>query len=135
MAQKADDIRHDIEDTRAAMTAKLAILEERVLETVAGAQASVEKIMEDVGAVVTDVRGTVEDVGAIVTNVRATVDTTLCSSKRGADIERQASTAAAAYAAGREKRVWTLPLPLNLATNANGALRGSLSQGAQGGRQ
>jgi hypothetical protein len=44
MAQRADDIRHDIEDTRAAMTAKLAILEERVLETVAGAQASVEKI-------------------------------------------------------------------------------------------
>jgi hypothetical protein len=79
MAQRADDIRHDIEDTRAAMTAKLAILEERVLETVAGAQASVEKIMEDVGAIVTDVRGTVEDVGAIVKDVRATVDTTLAT--------------------------------------------------------
>jgi hypothetical protein len=41
MAQRADDIRHDIEDTRAAMTVKLAILEECVLETVAGAQTSV----------------------------------------------------------------------------------------------
>ena len=55
MAQRADDIRHDIEDTRAAMTAKLAIVEERILETVTGAQASVEKIMEDVGTIVTDV--------------------------------------------------------------------------------
>jgi ElaB/YqjD/DUF883 family membrane-anchored ribosome-binding protein len=79
MAQRADDIRHDIEDTRAAMTAKLAILEDRVLETVAGAQASVEKIMEDVGAIVTDVRGTVEDVRAIVKDVRATVDTTIAT--------------------------------------------------------
>ena len=79
MAQRADDLRHDIEDTRAAMTTKLAILEERVLETVAGAQTSVAKIMEDVGAIVTDVRGTVENVGAIVTDVRATVDTTLAT--------------------------------------------------------
>jgi hypothetical protein len=79
MAQRADDIRHDIEDTRAAMTAKLAILEERVLETVAGAQASVEKIMEDVAGIVQDVRGTVEDVGGIVQDVRATVDTTLAT--------------------------------------------------------
>ena len=43
MAQRADDIRHDIADTRAAMTVKLAMLEERVLGTVAGVQASVEK--------------------------------------------------------------------------------------------
>jgi hypothetical protein len=79
MAQRADDIRHDIEDTRAAMTTKLAILEERVLETVTGAQASVEKIMEDVGGIVKDVKGTVEDVGDIVKDVRATVDTTLAT--------------------------------------------------------
>jgi len=39
MAQRADDIRHEIAETRAAMTAKLALLEERVRETVAGAQA------------------------------------------------------------------------------------------------
>jgi hypothetical protein len=69
MAQRADDIRHDIEDTRAAMTAKLAILEERVLETVTDAQASVEKIMENVGG--------------IVENVKATVDTTLVAVRQG----------------------------------------------------
>ena len=79
MVQRADDIRHDIENTRAAMTAKLAILEERVQETAAGVQVSVEKIVEDVGGIVKDVRGTVEDVGGIVKDVRATVDTTLAT--------------------------------------------------------
>jgi hypothetical protein len=64
MAQRADDIRHDIEDTRAAMTAKLAILEDRVLETVAGAQASVEEIVEHM-------KGTI---GNNVATVRRTVD-------------------------------------------------------------
>ena len=76
MAQRADDIRHDIEDTRAAMTEKLAILEERVLETVAGAQASVEKIVEDVGGIVQDVRATVD-------TTLATVDTALVAVRQG----------------------------------------------------
>ena len=68
MAQRADDIRHDIEHTRAAMTQKVTILEERVRETAAGVQVSVEKI--------------VEDVGDIVENVRAT-DTTLAAVRQG----------------------------------------------------
>ena len=76
MAHRADDIRHDIEDTRAAMTEKLTLLEERVRETVAGTQASVEKIVEDVG-------GIVEDVGGIVENVKVTVDTTLVAVRQG----------------------------------------------------
>ena len=54
MAHRADDIRHDIADTRAAMTEKLAMLEERVRETIADTQASVEEIVENV-------QGTVED--------------------------------------------------------------------------
>jgi len=83
MAHRADDIRHDIEDTRAAMTEKLVILEARVRETVAGTQASVEKIVEDVGGIVNEVRGTVEDVGGIVQEVRATVDTTLIAVRQG----------------------------------------------------
>jgi len=70
MAQRADDIRHEIAETRAAMTAKLALLEERVRETAAGVQVSVEKI--------------VEDVGGIVENVKATVDTTLAAVRQGA---------------------------------------------------
>jgi hypothetical protein len=76
MAQRADDIRHDIEQTRAAMTQKVTILEERVRETAAGVQVSVEKIVEEVG-------GVVKDVGDIVENVKATVDTTLAASATG----------------------------------------------------
>jgi len=34
------------------MTEKLTLLEERVRETIAGTQASVEKIVEDVGGIV-----------------------------------------------------------------------------------
>ena len=76
MAQRADDIRHDIEHTRAAMTVKLAMLEERVLGTVAGTQASVEKIVKDVG-------GIVENVKATVDTTLATVDTTLVAVRQG----------------------------------------------------
>jgi ElaB/YqjD/DUF883 family membrane-anchored ribosome-binding protein len=90
MAHRADDLRHDIEDTRAAMTEKLAMLEEHVRETVAGAQASAEEIVEDVGGIVKDVKGTmkdvreiVEDVGGIVEDVKTTVDTTLAAVRQG----------------------------------------------------
>jgi uncharacterized protein YoxC len=83
MAHRADDIRHDIEDTRAAMTEKLAILEDRIRETVTGAQASVDGIVEDVGGIVEDVGGIVENVGGIVENVKATVDTTLVAVRQG----------------------------------------------------
>jgi hypothetical protein len=105
MAQRADDIRHDIEDTRAAMTAKLTLLEERVQETAAGVQVSVEKIVEDVGGIVENVKATVDttlaavrqgaagtqasveemvkDVGGMVKDVKATVDTTLVAVRQG----------------------------------------------------
>ena len=105
MAQRADDIRHDIEHTRAAMTQKVTILEERVRETAAGVQVSVEKIVEDVGDIVENVRATVDttlaavrqgaagtqasveemvkDVGGMVKEVRATVDTTLVAVRQG----------------------------------------------------
>jgi len=105
MAQRADDIRHDIEHTRAAMTQKVTILEERVRETATGVQVSVEKIVEDVGDIVENVRATVDttlaavrqgtagtqasveemvkDVGGMVKEVRATVDTTLVAVRQG----------------------------------------------------
>jgi hypothetical protein len=67
MAQRAEDIRHDIAHTRAAMTEKLTLVEERVQEAAAGVQSLVEKILEDVG---------------IVENVKGTVDTTLTTVRR-----------------------------------------------------
>jgi hypothetical protein len=105
MAQRADDIRHDIEHTRAAMTQKVTILEERVQETAAGVQVSVEKIVEDVGGIVENVKATVDttlaavrqgaagtqasveemvkDIGGMVKDVKATVDTTLAAVRQG----------------------------------------------------
>jgi len=90
MAHRAEDIRHDIADTRAAMTEKLAMLEERVRETIADTQASAEEIMEDVGGIVKDVKGTmkdvrgiVENVGGIVKDVKTTADTTLAAVRQG----------------------------------------------------
>jgi ElaB/YqjD/DUF883 family membrane-anchored ribosome-binding protein len=64
MQQDIDDACHAIEDTRAAMTEKLDILEARVRETVEGAQSSVEEIVE-----------TVKDtVGETVETVKRTLD-------------------------------------------------------------
>jgi hypothetical protein len=64
MQQDIDDACHAIEDRRAAMTEKLEILEERVWETVEGAQSSVEEIVETVK----------ETVGETVETVKRTFD-------------------------------------------------------------
>lgn len=104
MAQRADDIRHDIEHTRAAMTQKVTILEERVRETAAGVQVSVEKIVEDVGDIVENVRATVDttlvavrqgvagtqaSVGEMVEHVKGTVGETVATVKRTFDLPSQ----------------------------------------------
>ena len=72
MVQRADDIRHEIADTRAAMTEKLILLEERFQETVEG-----------VGGIVEDVGGIVKDVGSMVKDAKATVGTTLAAVRQG----------------------------------------------------
>ena len=104
MAQRADDIRHNIEHTRAAMTEKVTTLEERVRETAAGAQVSVQKIMEDVGGMVKDVRATVDttlaavrqgvagtqaSVGELVEHVKGTVGETVTTVQRTFDLSSQ----------------------------------------------
>ena len=104
MAHRTDDIRHDIADTRAAMTEKLAMLEERVRETIAGAQASAEEIMEDVGGIVKDVKTTADttlaavrqgvagaqaSVEAIVENVQGAVEDTIATAQRLFDLPSQ----------------------------------------------
>lgn len=89
--------RHDIEETRASMTEKLELLEERVRETVESAKSTVEDIMENVkgtvdetvGAVketVIDARSTVE---GIVENVKDTMDDTVTMVKHSFDLNYQ----------------------------------------------
>jgi len=68
MQQDIDDACHAIEDSRAAMTEKLAILEARVRGTVEGVQSSLEEIVE---------------------NVKDRVDTTVETLKRTFDVQYQ----------------------------------------------
>jgi prophage DNA circulation protein len=80
----------DIEDTRSAITEKLEILEERVRETVEGAQSSVEDIVENVKdmvdttveAVRHGAEGAQSTVEGIVENIRETVGDTVETVKR-----------------------------------------------------
>ncbi len=104
MAQRADDIRHDIADTRAAMTEQLAMLEARVWETVVGTCTSVEKMMEEVGGIVENVKATVDttlvtvqqgvasthaSVEEIVGHVQGTIEETVATVKRTLDLPLQ----------------------------------------------
>jgi hypothetical protein len=104
MAPRADDIQQEIEDTqqdidttRSAMTEKLEMLSERVLETVEGAQASVEEIVENVrdtvdttvAAVKQTVEGAQTSVEEIVENVKGTVEETVATVQRTFDLHHQ----------------------------------------------
>ncbi len=104
MAHRTDDIQQEIEDTqrhiedtRSAMTEKLELLGERVLETVEGAQASVEEMVENVrdtvDTTVATVKQTVEGAQAsverVVENVKGTVTDTVATVKHTFDISYQ----------------------------------------------
>jgi hypothetical protein len=95
--QDIDDACHAIEDTRAAMTEKLDILEARVRETVEGAQSSVEEIVETVKdmvdttveAVKQGVEGAQSTVEVIVETVKGPVGETVETIKRTFDVPYQ----------------------------------------------
>jgi uncharacterized protein YjbJ (UPF0337 family) len=104
MDQESDDIqqritetRHDIEKTRASMTEKLELLEERVQDTVEGAKTTVEDIMENVKGTVDETVGTVKEtvgdarstVEDIVGNVKDTMDDTVTMVKQAFDLQYQ----------------------------------------------
>ena len=104
MAQRTEDILHDIAPTRAAMKEKLTLVEERVRETATGVHGSVEKIGEDVGEIVEDVQATVDTtlvavrqgvagthaaVGAMGEQVKGTIGETVATVKRTVDLPSQ----------------------------------------------
>ena len=51
MAQQEDNLEKDIEDTRAVMTEKIDMIEDRVNETMEGTKATVDNVMEKVKGV------------------------------------------------------------------------------------
>jgi ElaB/YqjD/DUF883 family membrane-anchored ribosome-binding protein len=104
MAERADDLqqnieetRHDMEETRASMTEKLELLEERVRETFEETKSAVEDIVENVkdtvdetvDAVKETVGGAKSTVEDIVENVKGTMDDTMTTVKHAFDLSYQ----------------------------------------------
>jgi hypothetical protein len=104
MAERADDLqqnieetRHEIEETRASMTEKLELLEERVRETLEETKSAVEGIVENVKGTVDETVGVVKEtvdgakstVEDIVENVKGTMDDTVTTVKQAFDFSYQ----------------------------------------------
>lgn len=97
LEQSLVDKRHDIEETRAAMTEKLEILEEQVRDTLEETRSAVVEIVDNVRDTVGDTVNTVKDtfdgakttVEDIVENVKGTVDDTVTKMKQSFDLRYQ----------------------------------------------
>jgi len=104
MDQRADNLqesiegtRHDIEVTRASMSDKLELLEERVRDTLEETKTAVDDMVENVKGTVDDtvgaVKETVDDakltVEHIVENVKETMDDTVAMVKQSFDLRYQ----------------------------------------------
>ena len=104
MDQRTDDLqqniaetRHDIEETRASMTEKLELLEERVRDTLEETKIAVDDIVENVKGTVDETVGVVKEtvtgakstVENIVENVKGTMDDTVTKVKQSFDLRYQ----------------------------------------------
>jgi len=104
MDQRADDLqqnieetRHDIAETRASMSEKLELLEERVRDTLEETKTAVDDIVESVKGTVEDTVDAVKDtvdgakstVEDIVENVKGTMDDTVTMVKQSFDLRYQ----------------------------------------------
>jgi ElaB/YqjD/DUF883 family membrane-anchored ribosome-binding protein len=97
LQQTIEETRHDIEETRASMSEKLELLEERVRDTLEETKTAVDDIVENVkdtvGETVEAVKETVDGakstVENIVENVKETMDDTVTMVKQSFDIRYQ----------------------------------------------
>jgi ElaB/YqjD/DUF883 family membrane-anchored ribosome-binding protein len=89
MDRREDDLRQDIEDTRAAMTEKIELIEERVQETIAGAKSTVESAMQGFKQVQETVEQAKSTSDSIIESVKGTVDETIERAKRTSELIAQ----------------------------------------------
>lgn len=97
LQQNIEETRHDIEETRASMSDKLELLEERVRDTLEDTKTAVEDMVENVKSSVDDtvdaVKETVDDakltVEHIVENMKETMDDTMTRVKQSFDLRYQ----------------------------------------------
>ena len=73
MAQKEDSLEKDIEDTRAVMTEKIDMIEDRVNETMEGTKATVDNVMEKVKGV----QETIDSAKSTIDNILETMKHTM----------------------------------------------------------
>jgi ElaB/YqjD/DUF883 family membrane-anchored ribosome-binding protein len=89
MDRREDDLRQDIEDTRAAMTEKIELIEERVQETIAGAKSTVESAMQGFKQVQETVEQAKSTADSIIESVKGTVDETIEHAKSTSELIAQ----------------------------------------------
>jgi hypothetical protein len=89
MDQKEQHFRKDIEDTRAAMTEKIEMIENRVHDTMEGTKSTIDNVMDNVKRV----QGTVEQTKSTIDNILETIkhsmDETIERVKYTADLIEQ----------------------------------------------
>jgi len=73
MVQKEDSLEKDIEDTRAVMTEKIDMIEDRVNETMEGTKATIDNVMEKVRGV----QETIDSAKSTIDNILETMKHTM----------------------------------------------------------
>jgi ElaB/YqjD/DUF883 family membrane-anchored ribosome-binding protein len=89
MDQRESPIRQDIEETHAAMSEKIEMIEDRVQETIEGTKSTIDNVMNNVQRV----QGTIEDakvtIDSILETIKQTMDETVERVKYTADLIEQ----------------------------------------------
>jgi ElaB/YqjD/DUF883 family membrane-anchored ribosome-binding protein len=89
MDHREDDIRRDIEETRAAMSGKIELIEERVQETMAGAKSTVDSVMYGFKQIQETVEKAKSTADNIIESIKCTVDETIERAKYTSDLVAQ----------------------------------------------
>jgi ElaB/YqjD/DUF883 family membrane-anchored ribosome-binding protein len=89
MDHKEDEIRRDIEETRAAMSGKIELIEERVQETMEEAKSTVDSAMHGFKQIEETVEKAKSTADSIIESIKSTVDETIERAKYTSDLVAQ----------------------------------------------
>src|ERR671930_162794 len=89
MDHKEVEIRRDIEETRAAMSGKIELIEERVQETMEGAKSTVDSAMHGFKQIQETVEKAKSTADSIIESIKSTVDETIERAKSTSELIAQ----------------------------------------------
>jgi hypothetical protein len=89
MDQKENHIRKDIDETRAAMSEKIEMIEGRVHETMEGTKSTIDHVMDNVKHVQGTVEQTMSAVDNVIDTIKHSMDETMERAKYTADLIAQ----------------------------------------------